>query len=224
MGKHGSVTTRRGKVDDYLDILIDYTTEGEVKIDMTKYVKDMLQDFPIKFKEGQVATSPANEKIFTGGVGKQIDKARSETFHTFVAKGLFLSKRARPDIQQAIAVLTTRVKAPNEADWQKLLRLMKYLNGTKEKVLTLKIEDINMIKWFVDASFAVHDDFKSHTGTIMTMGKGAVQAISRKQKLNTRSSTESELVGVDDISTMILWTKLFLEKHNLPRQSINHFA
>ena len=35
--------------------------------------------------------------------------------------------------------------------------------------------------------------------------------ISRKQKLNTKSSTESELVGVDDISTMIIWTKLFME-------------
>jgi hypothetical protein len=45
----------------------------------------------------------------------------------------------------------------------------------------------------------------------MTMGDGAIQTISRKQKLNTRSSTESELVGVDDVSTMILWTKLFLE-------------
>ena len=36
--------------------------------------------------------------------------------------------------------------------------------------------------------------------------------ISRKQKLNIRSSTEAELVGVDDASTMILWTKLFMEE------------
>ena len=35
--------------------------------------------------------------------------------------------------------------------------------------------------------------------------------ISRKQKLNTRSSTESELVGADDASQLILWTQLFLE-------------
>ena len=63
----------------------------------------------------------------------------------------------------------------------------------------------------MDAAFAVHPDFKSHTGAVMTMGDGAIQSISRKQKLNTRSSTESELVGVDDVSTMILWTKLFLE-------------
>ena len=46
----------------------------------------------------------------------------------------------------------------------------------------------------------------------MTFGNGAVQSVSRKQKLNTRSSTEAELVGADDMAVMILWTKLFLEE------------
>ena len=45
----------------------------------------------------------------------------------------------------------------------------------------------------------------------MSFGHGAVQSISRKQRLNTKSSTESELVGADDASTMTLWTKLFME-------------
>jgi hypothetical protein len=63
----------------------------------------------------------------------------------------------------------------------------------------------------VDAAFAVHPDFKSHTGGVMTFG-GAAQSISRKQKLNTRSSTESEVVGADNVLVMILWTKLFLEE------------
>ena len=52
---------------------------------------------------------------------------------------------------------------------------------------------------------------KSHTGVTMTMGKGAVISNSRKQKLNTRSSTKSELVGADNAAVMILWTKLFME-------------
>ena len=68
-----------------------------------------------------------------------------------------------------------------------------------------------MIKWYVDASFAVHADFKSHTGAIMTFGGGAIQSISRKQKLNTKSSTEAKLVAVDNVSVMVLWTKLFLQ-------------
>ena len=46
----------------------------------------------------------------------------------------------------------------------------------------------------------------------MTMGNCAVQSNSSKQKLNTRSSCEAELVGADDMATKILWTKLFLEE------------
>jgi hypothetical protein len=41
--------------------------------------------------------------------------------------------------------------------------------------------------------------------------KGVVQSVSRKKKLNTKSSTEAELVGIGNVSVMILWTKLFLE-------------
>ena len=89
---------------------------------------------------------------------------------------------------------------------------MKYLNDTREKVLTLGVTDLRVVKWLIDASYAVYANFQSQTGAVMTMGRGAVQSISRKQKLNTKSSTESELVAVDDISTMVLWTKLFLEE------------
>jgi hypothetical protein len=75
----------------------------------------------------------------------------------------------------------------------------------------LSANDLRVVKWYVDASFAVHPDFKSHTGAVMMLGKGAMQPIARKQKMNVRSSTEGELVAVDDAATMILWTKLFLE-------------
>jgi hypothetical protein len=91
------------------------------------------------------------------------------------------------------------------------MRVMKYLNGTRSEYLTLSADDLRVVKWYVDASFAVHPDFKSHTGAVMMLGKGAMQSIARKQKMNMRSSTEGELVAVDNAATMILWTKLFLE-------------
>ena len=107
--------------------------------------------------------------------------------------------------------MTGRVTCPNEDDWKKLTVLMKYLNGTRKKCLTLSIDDMKVIKWMVDAAFAVHPDFRSHTGAVMSMGQGAFQSISKKQKLNTRSSTEAELVAVDDVMNQVLWTRLFLE-------------
>mmetsp|Transcript_13263 Transcript_13263/g.28116 ORF Transcript_13263/g.28116 Transcript_13263/m.28116 type:complete len:106 (+) Transcript_13263:1938-2255(+) len=59
---------------------------------------------------------------------------------------------------------------------------------------------------WVDASFAVHPDYRSHTGAVLSLGKGGVISVSRKQRLNTKSSTEAEVVGVDDASSQILWT------------------
>jgi hypothetical protein len=91
------------------------------------------------------------------------------------------------------------------------MRLMFYLNGSKEEDLFLVVDDQHVIKWDVDASFAVHKDFRSHTGGAMSYGTGVPTSISRKQRLNTKSSTEAELFGVDDVTTMILWTKLFSE-------------
>jgi hypothetical protein len=132
-----------------------------------------------------------------------------------VAKALFLCKCARPDIQPTIAVLCTQVRGPNEADWAKLVRLMKYLKkGTRELKLTLSADNLHCIKWYMDASFAVHPNYKSHAGTTMSYGdgNGAVQSISRKQKLNAKSSTKSKLVRVTNVSVMILLTKLCLEE------------
>jgi hypothetical protein len=67
-----------------------------------------------------------------------------------VAKALFLCNGARPDIQPTITVICMRVKDPNEADWAKLVRLMKYLNGTMRLKLTLSADNLHCIKWYVD--------------------------------------------------------------------------
>jgi hypothetical protein len=132
-------------------------------------------------------------------------------FHTMTAKLLFLSKRARPDLQQAVAFLTTRVRGPDTDDYKKLSRVIKYLRSDPHLPLTLEADDRRIMKWWVDASFAVHPDMKSHTGATGSMGKGSVYSTSTRQKINTKSSTEAELVAVNDIMPMVLWTRYFLE-------------
>jgi hypothetical protein len=122
-------------------------------------------------------------------------------------KALFTCKRARPNIHVAVTLLCTRVRDPNEDDWKNFIRLLEYINGTRDEGLTLSANALHVIKWYVDASFAVHAVFKSHTGGIMSYCNGAAMIMSRKLKLNTCSSMEAELVGVDNAVNMILWTK-----------------
>jgi len=114
-GEHGKVTSKRGKQHEYLGMTLNFEEKGAVKIEMMRYVEDMFKSFPIHFTDKQVATTPAGYRIFDQGSGKALNQARKETFHTTVAKGLFLAKRGRPNIQQTIALLCTRVQAPNES-------------------------------------------------------------------------------------------------------------
>ncbi len=200
----------RGKIHDYLGMTLDYSEPDSVKLDMTDYVKKILAEMPDEM--AGTATSPAADYLFRIVEGIELlDETTSEFFHATVAKLLFLCKRGRPDIQTAIAFLCTRVQQPTKHDLNKLSRVIKYLRNTSALVLRLSAENLNVIKWWVDASYGVHHDMRSHTGGAMSMGTGAVYSTSKKQKLNTKSSTEAELVGVDDVLPQALWTKYFME-------------
>ena len=69
---------------------------------------------------------------------------------------------------------------------------------------------MSVIHWWIDASFAVHADYKSHTGACLSFGRGCPVNISSKQKINTRSSTEAELVSINDAMALVLWCRLFI--------------
>ena len=87
---------------------------------------------------------------------------------------------------------------------------MKCLSGTRDLALRLSAIGALCVKWFADASFAVHPDMKSHTGHTVTMGRGSMVSNSVKQKLNTTSSTESELACGDTTLKPLMWAKLFV--------------
>ena len=68
-----------------------------------------------------------------------------------------------------------------------------------------------LIAW-IDAGYAVHPSMQSHTGDSISMGRGVTHKKSRKQSLNTKSSTETEIVGVSDYVPYAIHIRNFLEK------------
>ena len=104
---------------NYLGMVLDYSTKGAVQITMYDYIKNMLAELP-PVMDGESRT-PAPLHLF---------EVNEQFFHHYVAKLLFLCKRARPDIQTAVAFLSTRVQNPDTDDYKKLTRTMRYLRGT----------------------------------------------------------------------------------------------
>ena len=88
---------------------------------------------------------------------------------------------------------------------------------TRDLHLVLRYDGLKSCKWGVDAAFAVHPDFKSHSSGLMMMSKigGGIASGSTKQKLNTRSSTEAKMVSSDDFLSKIIWCKNFLHEQGL---------
>ena len=93
----------------------------------------------------------------------------------------------------------------------KLARVIRYIRATIHLPLLFGWDETGTLTWAVDAVFAVHGDFRSHTGALLTLGKGAAMAFSMKQKINSKSSTEAELIGVDDALNFLVWVKQWMD-------------
>jgi hypothetical protein len=129
-GKESLLTVTRGAMHDYLKMTINFSHKGQVRLTMFDYIANMLEALPEVMK-GESAT-PAGEHLFNIDEDNPtlLGEDDATMFHHNTAKLLFLSKRARPDIQLAVAVLCTIVQHPDTDDNKKLGRLMKYLEGT----------------------------------------------------------------------------------------------
>jgi hypothetical protein len=201
-----------GDIHDYLGVAIDYSKKRKVKFTMYDYLEYILiEEMPVDMNGN--APTPASGDLFDVDEDSPLlNDKEADFFHRTTARLLFAAKRALPDLQVAVAYLCTRVKAPSQSDYRKLTRVIKYLRLTIFIPLVLGWDGTGRLTWSVDASFAIHKDMRSHTGAVLSLGQGALVSMSLKQKINTKSSTEAELVGVDDAMNFVEWIQLFVEQ------------
>lgn len=187
------VKCTRGEVHSFLGMVLDFgKAKGTCHVTQDDHVSDLIESFPEKLRGN--SPSLAGSNLFRRGSGGLLCSNQKETFHTCVTKALFIAKHSRPDVALAVSVLSSCVREPTKDDWRKLRRLVDYMQATQALHLVLKVDEgIPVVKWFVDASFVVHDNFRSHTGRFLTLsnGGGAPISASLKQKLNTRSSKQN---------------------------------
>jgi hypothetical protein len=187
------MTVSRGKIHKYLGMTLDCTVRGQVKITMFDYVDEILTDFDkAEPKGGDKKTSAAPDSLFkVDEICVKRAQNKDVEFHNLVAKKLYATKRARRHTCTAIELLITRVKEPDKDDWTKLVHLMRYIRGNRTMPLILSANGSGILKWWVDASLAVHPNMRGHSGGGLSLGRGFPIIISTEKNLNTRSSTKT---------------------------------
>ena len=210
----GELTVTRGKKHRFLGMNITINEDKNIEIEM----KDQLQEAVDLFEQAdgsqvnETVTSPARPHLRDINLeNMRLCNAKQEAYHSIVAKLLWIMKRSRPDLETAIGFLCTRVAKSDDDDWAKLRRVIAYIKCTIDDVRVIGASSLTNIYTWIDASYAVNPDMKSQTGGTMSLGTGVIHAKSSKQKLNVKSSTEAELVGVSDYLPYNLWLLMFMD-------------
>ena len=208
--KYGETNESRGDRHNYLGMVLDFAEPGLCKISMPGFEQALFEDESAYRR----ATTPATDDLFeTSDDSEKLNAKEMRDFHTKVAKLLYLAKRTRPECLVAVSYLTTRVTKSTVEDRAKLNRVLGYIKSTQGAAIILKpgVKGITL-EHYVDASYGVHIDGKSHTGSVITLGDiGAVFCGSKKQGIVTKSSTECELVALSDSIGQLIHARRFLE-------------
>jgi hypothetical protein len=200
--KYGKITMKSGDEFAYLGMQVKVDREKKtVVISMPKLRDDILDGY----SPGGIVSYPMKAESVRNDDTVLVSTEKQEHYRSIVAKILYFSKRARPDLLFAVSVLCTKVQSVTNKDYEAMERLMNYIYCSKDQNLTLYCgEDLKYRVW-VDAAYGIHGNYRSHTGIVIKLGGAVVYACSRKQKLNTLSSTESQLVAICEAYCATIW-------------------
>ena len=206
----GKMTITHGDEHTFLGMKIRYVKEnGTAEISMREYyLEESIAESGLDIV--RTAASPAKRCLFeVNENATPLQHTAFEKFHSVSAKLLYVALRARGDLLMAVSFLSTRVSKSIQ-DQAKLKRLLEHVKGILHYKYTLGADDLRKLRTWVDASYTVHPDMKSHTGGVMSFGTGGFVCKSTKQKLNTKSSTEAEVVEASDYLPNTIWVQMFL--------------
>ncbi len=130
--------------------------------------------------------------------------------------------RTRPDIAYSVNRMAMRTSKATEKDIKSLRRIAAYLRQTKHLELVYsKGTGAPALYAYSDASFISHSDGKSHMGFCIGYGSksGFFYARSAKQKMVTRSSTESEAYTAVEATKDIIYFRNVLAELGYPLTS-----
>jgi hypothetical protein len=168
---------------------LNFSKSGEVTVTMIDYIKMILYDAP-KEMRGSAVTPVANHLFQVNTVNPiWLEKDKADIYVHIIVQLLYLSQHARRDIRTALSFLCGRLTNPDQDDYKKLARVLKYLDSTVDMPLVLAANDSGKFCCWVDASYALHSDRKSHTGGTLSLGKRSTYSTSNKQKFIACSSS-----------------------------------
>lgn len=201
-------------VDQYLGVSMTTLPDGSVKLTQPKQLIPLFEKYQPELM--RKATTPMYATADEYSDQTPID---SKTYRTLLGSLIYILK-SRPDIATALSFASTHAVNPTVGAYQELLSCVSYLYHTQDQGLILMRGDSTTpltLRCYVDASYLVHPDSKSHTGYCLSFGDiGTFYSKSSKQSLVTTSSTHAEMRALYQLSQEIVYVVALCDELHRP--------
>jgi hypothetical protein len=202
----------------FLGVELKTHSDGTVEFLQKGLIEKILKS--CNMTECNTKSTPANQTpLGTDVDGPPFD--RSFDYASLVGMMMYLSSNSRPDIQFAVHQCARFTHNPKKSHGEAILRICRYLQGTKTRGLCFKPTETLKLDCFCDADFAglynVENNqdpvcVKSRTGFCLTLGDCPLLWVSKLQTEIALSTTEAEYIALSQaIRELLPMRELFQE-------------
>lgn len=196
-----------GELHYCLGISIECDEERKcVCLHQKQYILTMLEKYGLS--EAKIATTPADISVnltMEDGVSKAVDPTQ---YQSMVGSLLYAAIATRPDIAQAVGVVSKFNSKPSEAHLTAVKRIMRYLKGTADFALKYRKSSGGVLTGYADADWAGDQDNRHSTsGVLFLMAEGSISWLSKKQPIVALSTSEAEYVALSVATQEAVWLR-----------------
>lgn len=173
------------------------------------YIEAILRKYGMHDAKPAATPADVNQKLKKDdSVSKPVN---SSNYQSMVGSLLYAAMATRPDIAQAVSVVSKFNANPSTAHLTAVKRILRYLKGTTELALKYEQSESGTLIGFSDADWAGDlDDRRSTTGNVFLLSGGAVSWLSKKQSTVALSTAEAEYVALSQASQECVWLRRLL--------------
>lgn len=200
-----------GALHYFLGIEVQRDSAG-MYLKQTKYITDLLKKFNME-SSSSCPTPMITGKAFIA----EGEPMQNPTLFRKAIGALQYLTNTRPDLAYSVNKLSQYMSCPTVLHRHGVKRIFRYLQGTKTLSLHIKPAADLDISGFSDGDWATSpDDRKSVGENCVFLEETLISWSSRKQRVVSRSSTESEYRALADLAVEITWIKSLLHEVKFP--------
>lgn len=209
--QYGVLSNQSSKLLSYLGMSININyEENYLTIDQTNSINELIKKYNIQNNKNY----PSTDNLFKDqSFGEPCDK---KEFLSLLMSLMYIANHSRPDILKEVVFLATKVTSPTIRDMKQLLYILEYLKNYTDRHIYFRCNNNNnRLEIYSDASFNIHSNSAGHSGLVIRLFGNTICCKSMKQKLIARSSTEAELIALDEATTYLPFLVNLLSELNI---------